>query len=863
MKRILLLFVCFLLCAAMMMAVPAHPGIVKVQQPDGSFVTLRLLGDEWVSFNTTVDGYSVVKDQRGYYVYAELKDGKLQPTARVAHNEAQRSADEQTFLAGVKKYQAPAMSANHSVLKAQMESIGAQRRAQISRRATSYDKFRGLIILVEFDDKEFSRPDYKDIITDMVNKEDYKGYGNEKFTGSVRDYFYDNSCGKFKPQFDVVGPYKVGFSQYDCNSETGKCDSVLFAAIDSAAVAVNYKDYDGDKDGRVDLLYFIVAGNGANYVGNNSNLWWPHRSVIFKRGGGDWRVFKDGVQLFDYASSTELGGLTTQPSSIYVDGIGTICHEFSHVLGLPDFYDSNYSDDGKPESNHPGIWSLMSGGCYENKSRTPVGYSLYERYSVGFTEEPKKIEGEGEYTLKPLFLCSDKEGNTDFIQSGFRINSPVQNEFFLFENRQKDNFKWDAYLPASGMLVHRVELGNKNVWENNEVNANPDHMYYELVRAGGTESSAIYDVFPGRGKVTALHNGTEPANLRTWSGKATKWGLFDISMDGVDVKFTIKDAVTLENILLPDTAEVGVAVTLQLSAQLEPSYAVATLKWASSDEKIATVDNHGVVTGVSEGTCEITITSNNGKSATCKLTVKNIPLYDIAEFKTLAIGSEELLQLKKAEVLLASGETAFVRDASGALMLSGLENLKTNDVIDGTLFVQSGEKDELPQALVTENTIVGGLTVTAGNQVKPREVKLEDMTKKDYCDYVLVKAAKMVVKKVDGKSGVYIENGDRSIRFFNSLKNLGINKSVTMPKNYVDKYFDVPALYATFNDSGTVVDAVYLIDKLVEVDDPTGIVDLQLDKPNYQQPVFNLQGQRVSPTTKGLLIRGGLKVLNR
>ena len=137
------------------------------------------------------------------------------------------------------------------------------------------------------------------------------------------------------------------------------------------------------------------------------------------------------------------------------------------------------------------------------------------------------------------------------------------------------------------------------------------------------------------------------------------------------------------------------------------------------------------------------------------------------------------------------------------------------------------------------------------------------MTKKDYCDYVLVKAAKMVVKKVDGKSGVYIENGDRSIRFFNSLKNLGINKSVTMPKNYVDKYFDVPALYATFNDGGTVVDAVYLIDKLVEVDDPTGIVDLQLDKPNYQQPVFNLQGQRVSPTTKGLLIRGGLKVLNR
>ena len=181
---------------------------------------------------------------------------------------------------------------------------------------------------------------------------------------------------------------------------------------------------------------------------------------------------------------------------------------------------------------------------------------------------------------------------------------------------------------------------------------------------------------------------------------------------------------------------------------------MATLKWASSDPTIATVDNNGVVTGVSEGTCEITITSNNGKSATCKLTVKDIPLYDIAGFKSLAVGSEELLQFKQAEVLLANGETAFVRDASGALMLLGFENLKTNDVIDGTLFVQVGEKDELSQALVTENTIVSGLTIAAGNQVKPREVKLEDLTKNDYCDYVLVKAAKMVTKKVDGKSGV-------------------------------------------------------------------------------------------------------------
>ena len=230
------------------MAVPAYHGTAKVRQPDGSYVTLRLHGDEWVNFNTTVDGYSVVKDHRGYYVYAELKDGKLQSTARVAHDVSERSVDERAFLSHVKKYTGPEMSTSMAEMKARVETAGAQRRAQ--RRAAHYDysKFKGLIVLVQFNDKEFSRPDYKDIITDMVNKKDYKGYDGQKMPGSVHDYFSDNSDGKFQPEFDVVGPYTVDFSQYDCNIKGETCDEVLLAALDSVDVDVNYKDYDGDGD---------------------------------------------------------------------------------------------------------------------------------------------------------------------------------------------------------------------------------------------------------------------------------------------------------------------------------------------------------------------------------------------------------------------------------------------------------------------------------------------------------------------------------------------------------------------------------------------------------------------------------------
>ena len=75
----------------------------------------------------------------------------------------------------------------------------------------------------------------------------------------------------------------------------------------------------------------------------------------------------------------------------------TICHEFSHVLGLPDFYDTDYEGSGG-ESHHPGDWSVMAGGNHLNNSRTPCAYSLYERMAVGFTE-PMVINAKGHYTL--------------------------------------------------------------------------------------------------------------------------------------------------------------------------------------------------------------------------------------------------------------------------------------------------------------------------------------------------------------------------------------------------------------------------------------------------------------------------------
>jgi len=842
MKRIGLLFFAMLLGVCSTMAIPAHPGAARAQQPDGSYVTIRLHGDEWRNFNTTADGYTVVKDSRGYYVYATLKDGQLQATTQVAHDTAERSTQENAFLADVRKYQAPAMSEEAAAMKSTVEKT--QRRNLARHRAAQYDynNFKGLVILVQYKDKEFSRSDYLEVMTDMMNKEDYTGYkatnGSQvNCTGSVRDYFSDNSMGKFQPTFDLYGPYTIDFSQYDAKG-TKNAGKLVNAAINAADADINFKDYDRDNDGYVDLIYFIFAGNGANYGGNNQDLFWPHRSVIWSNGS---YVRKDGVTLWDYASSVELyGGSSTK----ILEGIGTICHEFSHVLGLPDFYDTDYEESGG-ESIDPGIWSLMAGGSYENYSRTPVGYSLYERWAVGFMDEIPEIDSDGSYTLDPLYTSN----------TGFRINSTVNNEYFLFENRQKSSFKWDRYLPGSGMLVHRVDKTNQYVWNNNTINANPEHNYYEVVRAGGKgRANTNYDVFPGSGRVTELHNATSPANLLTWGGKSTKWGLSNIKMNDGVVTFDVGNTFELKSLSVDATATVGLGIRRQLTAVVVPDYAEYTLTWSSDDDEIATVDQEGNVKGVSVGTCTITVTSNNGLTASCEVSVEELEPVPLDEFMAMQVDEECLLQLTDAEVLYVYQNTAYVRDAKGCIMLSNTGiDLKRNDVINGTLIAKLGKENNMFQVVAVEgSTNDSGLTITAGPEVEPRDVKLEELTEADYSDYVKVKAVQL-----EKSSGVWAYSGDKRARLWQKFQISGIQ----VPSSLKDKYYDIEVIYGTDVLNGQLIEELYLLSSPVEVDDPNATAISTLDAVRSDASKYNLSGQRVDSHYKGIMIVNGRKVV--
>lgn len=204
-----------------------------------------------MSFTTTADGYSVVKNEQGYYVYATLEQGQLKATTQVAHDAVERKAAELQFLTDIQKYQVPAMSPEKAHMKQLVEKREADKRAARignGRRAAQYDytNFKGLVILIEFNDKSFSRDDYKELMDDMLNKENYTGYDNQVYTGSVRDYFSDNSAGKFQPQFDAYGPYQVNYS---CKKGNEKASEILRAAVNAADADINFKDYDRDDDG--------------------------------------------------------------------------------------------------------------------------------------------------------------------------------------------------------------------------------------------------------------------------------------------------------------------------------------------------------------------------------------------------------------------------------------------------------------------------------------------------------------------------------------------------------------------------------------------------------------------------------------
>lgn len=463
-------------------AIPAKPGLWKtIRLVDGTEVRAQLTGDE-----------------HGHFWRAE--DGKAY--AQVADADYFQMIDAQQVTAKAKARRANLQRQHRAMRKV---SMGEQ---------THYTgKKKGIVILMNFKDTKFKSANNQAKYNDILNKENYN---TSPFMGSVADYFKaqskdKNGVSQFELDFDVVGPYtaKKNYSYYGENDSYGNDkhpDELIVEAVTAADADVNFADYDWDGDNEVDQVFVLYAGTGES-DGGRANTIWPHMYTLSETNMV--QTF-NGVRINTYACSNEI----TPEGKI--EGIGCFCHEFSHCMGFPDFYDTSYSG-----WYGTGDYDLMCGGSYNGDTYQPAGYNAYEKWMSGWLEPIELTTDVKVENLKPLSDCGD---------AYILYNSGNRNEYYTIENRQKTG--WDASLPGKGLMIIHVDF-DKTIWEENTPNTKVtqktvndyaaqgytihvnDHQRFALVRANNSNSdySTDKELYP-YGKKNSLTATSTPKG--TW-----------------------------------------------------------------------------------------------------------------------------------------------------------------------------------------------------------------------------------------------------------------------------------------------------------------------------------------------------------
>lgn len=474
-------------------AIPAYKGLIARTLPDGTTIEIRLHGDENFHFTTLADG-TIVKDVDGYFHYATVGDNGI---------EATKYKVGQPLPSKAKK----SIASDDNTAK-KLQSIYNSRKAKRNMPRRNADKGdtplgsqHGLVILVNFSDVEFEYD--KEMFENVLNQE---GYREEYATGSAYDYFRDSSYGLYSPVFDVLGPYTLSKEQayYGSNRPTDddKAPEMIVEACQLASAdGHDMSQYDYDGDGNIDRVYVFYAGAGEANGGSEDTIW-PHQWTVMEGYNYDGDTEVDGVHVADYACSNEISESYRRTIDSAFDGVGTFIHEFGHVLGLPDLYDTNYSG----RFFTPGSYDVMDSGSYTNYSRTPPAYSGYERMCLGWIK-PQQIYPSYEGTEMELAPITEKNVyllTSDGTEHNLDGNAPSPKEFYLLEYR--DGEGWDKYIGQTydgmsgdkGMLITRINY-NEFKWENNTVNNYKDDMGVSYVCNDSQNQYPyrFYPMFPG------------------------------------------------------------------------------------------------------------------------------------------------------------------------------------------------------------------------------------------------------------------------------------------------------------------------------------------------------------------------------
>ena len=392
--------------------------------------------------------------------------------------------------------------------------------------------WRALVILVDFDDHpadgRFNGPEFDQMI-----------FSEGSFpTGSMRDFYLENSYGGFSLVGDVVGWYRMPHPlSYYSNSDGvgGTGDDYGFGAYpnnarrlyeDAVAAAdpdVDYSLYTNG-NGSVRGIFIVHSGEGAEATGNPDDIWSHQSSASVGTS--------DGVNTSTYIFMPEL--LFGQMSTV-----GVFCHEFGHVLNLPDLYDTDYSSRGL------GRWSLMAGGSWNSNGTRPAHYDPWCKAQLGFLVPEEVTSNRTGELLAPA------ENQSRVLKIQTTEHSSL--EYLLVENRQQTGF--DDALPGQGLLVYHVDDDVSSNSQENCAGVGPSHPIVRLLQADGlcelendVSSGDPEDPFPGAMNVTEVGSITTPST-RTYAGNKSGVRLSNIATVGSDIQFDLQlDEVILARI---------------------------------------------------------------------------------------------------------------------------------------------------------------------------------------------------------------------------------------------------------------------------------------------------------------------------
>ena len=497
-----LLTISLLAFSTIVNAIPAKPGKIDFKQPDGQILTITLQGDEFIHWAETIDNYTVLQNEKGYYAYAiQDRNGLLVISNQIAHNPNERRSDEIHFL----KSAPPKLRFDKSQVQEAMEKWGGQKGLEKRGGFPTIGSHNLVMILANFNNTSttYTQTDFDN----YMNQEGFNG------TGSFKDYYLEVSYGQLV-MTTVVTAWVTVPNSHDYYGPDTKWGEFARDAVEAADAIVDYSQFDNDGDGDVDGVAIIHQGAGQEASGSTNDIW----SHSWNLSSAGYTIVNDGVTVDSYTTQPEIasgGGMST---------IGVMCHEFGHNLGAPDYYDTNYGDDGYSMTG-TGQWDIMAGGSWNNGGANPAQHNAYTKWKYYEWIAPTELT-----YGQQVSMANSAENDNGF----YYYTTPTTNEYWLLENRQQIGF--DSYVPGHGLLIYHVDESYINSHDNaNDINAGEHQGLYPVCATATGNPTSTYGTinssgtpFPGTGPKTEFTDATTPASI-SWASANTNKPVTNIS----------------------------------------------------------------------------------------------------------------------------------------------------------------------------------------------------------------------------------------------------------------------------------------------------------------------------------------------